>query len=386
VKAHLGQRSSPARAVSQRREDTVVARLSTLAPRLDGEPDPAWQATTRARLVAMAAVRTPEPAPVSPLRRLLAPREGRRSAWRTRLTAGMAGAAAAVTGLATVVALSADALPGDALYGVKRGTEQTQLVLAGDARGMALLGLASTRLDELGALLDEDPGADMVRDTLATMDQQTLEGAAWLAGRAVETGEDAPLDDLDGWTDGQSGSLGGLLPELPIAAQERAGDSVELLTRIDARVSALRVALDCAAGPAVSGTDELGPVPRECEPETPVPPLAGGDLGTAVTDEPEATPRTTATPSAPGTHEGDPDAGGSGSRSQSPESSIPTFPSSTPTFPIPVPVPDLTPGLPVQPMDDLLSGTHSPQPPVPEYSPSTTDLGMCLPLPLLLDC
>ena len=53
------------------REDAVVARLHALAPHLDGEPDPAFRAATRARLVAMAAVRTPAPPPVSPLRRLL---------------------------------------------------------------------------------------------------------------------------------------------------------------------------------------------------------------------------------------------------------------------------------------------------------------------------
>ena len=49
------------------RDDVVVARCTQLAPHLDGEPDPAFRAATRARLVAMAAVRTPEPEPVSGL-------------------------------------------------------------------------------------------------------------------------------------------------------------------------------------------------------------------------------------------------------------------------------------------------------------------------------
>ena len=59
-----------------------------------------------------------------------------------------------------------DARPGDVLYGLKRGTEQTQLALAGDARGQTLLDFASTRLDEVRALVDEarprcrPPGAD----------------------------------------------------------------------------------------------------------------------------------------------------------------------------------------------------------------------------------
>ena len=54
----------------------VVAALHRLAPHLDGEPDPAFRAATRARLVAMAAVRSPEPEPVSGLKRLLDSRAG----------------------------------------------------------------------------------------------------------------------------------------------------------------------------------------------------------------------------------------------------------------------------------------------------------------------
>src|SRR4029453_17152493 len=54
------------------REDAVVARLQALATDLDGEPDPAFRAATRARLVAMAAVRTPAPEPLPGVKRLLA--------------------------------------------------------------------------------------------------------------------------------------------------------------------------------------------------------------------------------------------------------------------------------------------------------------------------
>jgi hypothetical protein len=122
----------------QDREDAVVARLHALAPSLDGEPDPAFRAATRARLVAMAAVRTPEPAPVSGLKRFLAGRpDDVLPRWRTRLTAGLAGAALTVTAAASLVALADGARPGDVLYDLKRGTEQTQLALAGDAERTA---------------------------------------------------------------------------------------------------------------------------------------------------------------------------------------------------------------------------------------------------------
>src|SRR4051812_20270503 len=95
----------------QDREDAVVARLHALAPHLDGEPSPEFRAATRARLVAMAAVRPPAPAPASRLQRLLAGRapDAAPPRWRTRLTAGIAGAALTVTAAAALVAVAADA-------------------------------------------------------------------------------------------------------------------------------------------------------------------------------------------------------------------------------------------------------------------------------------
>ena len=186
------------RAVVRDREDAVVARLHQLAADLDDTPDPRFRAATRDRLVAMAAVRVPRPAPPSGLRRLVAARlDGGRAAWRTRLTAGLAGAAMTVTALGSLAALSADARPGDVLYGVKRGTEQTQLALAGDDRGLTLLEFARTRLDELAAL--PDPEAADVLGLLDTMDAQTREGAALLAARAVGSRDAASVDGLVDW-------------------------------------------------------------------------------------------------------------------------------------------------------------------------------------------
>jgi hypothetical protein len=268
------------------REDMVVARLHELAPHLDGEPDPAFRAATRARLVAMAAVRTPEPEPVTGVKRLLGGRgpDSAPARWRSRLTAGLAGAAMAVTALATLVAVSADARPGDALYGLKRGTEQTQLALAGDARGQTLLDLAATRLDELEGLAGDDPA--LVLDTLRTMDDQTTEGAAWLTDRSVTTESPAPLEDLAGWSAEQSDELAALAPRFPggTAEAEAAQASLLLLSDITTRVTGLRPAIDCAGGPAVNGADALGPVPGLCLPEQAATPP--GDSGTTTSPAP----------------------------------------------------------------------------------------------------
>ena len=83
----------PAPVCRARREDAVVPALHALAPSLDGEPDPAFREATRARLVAMAAVRSPAPPP-SRLRRLLSLRAADAAPvrWRARVTAGLAGA------------------------------------------------------------------------------------------------------------------------------------------------------------------------------------------------------------------------------------------------------------------------------------------------------
>ena len=159
------------------REDAVIARLHSLAPHLDGEPDPEFRAATRARLVAMAAVRSPAPEPISPLRRLLTEGSAAPARWRTRLTAGLAGAALAVTALATVVAVASDARPGDVLYDLKRGTEETQLVLAGDARGQTLLDLASTRLEEVRALVESGATALPAAGSSATGETVLAAGA-----------------------------------------------------------------------------------------------------------------------------------------------------------------------------------------------------------------
>jgi hypothetical protein len=269
------------------REEMVVARLQALAPHLDGEPDPAFRAATRARLVAMAAVRSPEPQPVSPIRRLLTAGPVVPARWRRRFTAGLAGAALTVTALATVVALSADARPGDALYALKRGTEQAQLALAGNSRGNVLLDLARTRLEEVRTL---DGDAALMVATLETMDAQTTEGAAWLTERAVATRDETRLETLDEWTEVQSASLTAMQADVPPSAQDEVADSLVLLAEISSRADGLRAALDCAAGPATTGFDELGPVPGLCLPEHADPSTGGGAAGEGPATDPGTDP------------------------------------------------------------------------------------------------
>ena len=311
------------RASSPGREDAVITRLQSLGTALDGEPDPAFRAATRARLVAMAAVRLPAPAPRSRLQRLLAARApGPSPRWRNRLTAGLAGAALTVTALATLVAVSSNARPGDALYGLKRGTEQTQLALTGDSRGQTLLDFATTRLAEVGGLVGNggSPDSALLLDSLRTMDSETTEGAAWLTAHAVDTRSTAPVDALENWTSGQSAGLSALIPTLPAGPRTAAGRSLDLLRRVDVRAAALSTALGCPGGPATRGTDDLGPVPAPCAATGAVAPAGTGTtsgvpLPSSVPQQPQQQPGAVpADPGLPGTNAGgsSPDSTGSG--------------------------------------------------------------------------
>ena len=380
----------------QDREDAVVARLHALAPSLDGEPDPAFRAATRARLVAMAAVRTPEPAPVSGLKRVLAGRpDDALPRWRTRLTAGLASAALTVTAAASLVALADGARPGDVLYGLKRGTEQTQLALAGDARGTTLLGFASTRLDELEQLADAPSalpaagatdgssgmvlaaGADpeLVISTLETMDDQTTEGTAWMTDRAVTSASGTPLDELSVWVAAQSDGLAALAPELPDAAGAAVSHSLTLLSDVSARTDALQVALTCPSGPAVAATDELGPTPGPCVPAaagTPGGQSNGNVPGTGATTGTDPTTGAVPTPGG-GTNSGS-TGGGAAPGSGGGGGVVPA----TPTVPgLPsVTVPTI-PGVPTSVTVPRLPGTSSG--PLPDVPANGGSLGVCLP-------
>ena len=273
-------------------EDAVVGRLQALGAELATTPAAAYRNATRARLVAMAAVRAaPEDAAAGPtgprLRRLRvtgasAPR------WRTRETAGLAGAALSVTTVGGLLAASQGTAPGDLLYGVKRSGERTQVALASDTtRGRTLLDLASTRLTELSELTQDGAAqpvatgpaggttalaagaaSGVVLDTLATMDDQTTRGAWWVATTSVAAGRAGDLTALASWAADQETGLAALGDGAPTAVAPALAASADLAAAVADRATGLVEALGCATGPATSGTDDLGPRPAPCVPST----------------------------------------------------------------------------------------------------------------------
>jgi hypothetical protein len=367
-------------------EDALVERLQAMESEVAPAPGGDFRAATRARLVAMAAVR--EPAATAAvrrpetarriLRRLLTP--GAAAHRRGRLTAGLAGAVLTVTALGGLLAASDGARPGDLLYDVKLGGEHTQLALASDStRGRTLLDFASTRLEELTALtrggtaalpaagaaspgaqtvLAAGPDVAVVVDTLGTMDQQTTQGTWWLTTQALPASDRAALAELSDWAQGQSAGLARIATAIPAAAQPAFTAATGLVSAVTARAAALQEAVSCAGGPATGGTDELGPLPAACPAPAPTPaptpgsattPAAGRGATTGSTAT-GATPATGAVPSdqagQPGTAV--PPAGRTGSGQ---------------------PVPTNGPSVPAPPTAGVPGRTEVPSPPSPPLLP-----------------
>jgi hypothetical protein len=117
-----------------------------------------------------------------------------------------------------VAAASTHALPGDTLYGLKRGMEDLKLDMAsGDAsRGKVYLDMASTRLQEARRLMDrgrsgplDDESVSEVRKALSGMHQEAAEGHRLLSQAYQEDGSLQPIETLNsfaaahrqGWSD-----------------------------------------------------------------------------------------------------------------------------------------------------------------------------------------
>jgi hypothetical protein len=172
---------------------------------------------------------------------------------RTAVIAGVTVGAVAFTGMSTA---SENALPGDALYGVKRSTERAQLALASSdlGRGQLYLEFAETRLAEAQTL-----ATDLSR-VLADMDRDTSHGVRLLTTAAADRQDRAALSAIETFTAAQRTALEELAGKADSSDRAPIIASLELLDEIDARASDLRANLDrdCSA---VNSIDVLGPVP-----------------------------------------------------------------------------------------------------------------------------
>lgn len=279
-----------------------VRRLATLVATIEGSagverPTPATRAALRNQLIAD--IQAGEVTAVDRVRgavwhRTARVRNSARVAVASAVSAGMLGSAG-------MAAASQQALPGDALYGIKRATESVRMALASGLREEAHvhLALAEERLEELRVGSGELT-VDETVDTLARMDVSSLAARDALLQAVADGADPALLEELVRFTERQRAGLVDLYDDLPVAAQPFADASLEVLRRIGIDVAATiapcGVCEQIAAGSDIGsvtpgdGVDTrrcdcvdpgLPPLPREpgatVPSSPPAPPLEGSD-------------------------------------------------------------------------------------------------------------
>ncbi|MFI6134078.1 DUF5667 domain-containing protein [Micromonospora sp. NPDC051141] len=240
----------------------VTRRLTVERPTVEVDAD--FRTGLRAMLVATAEregvpATTDAGASTGGLGALLPAITGRRARARGAILVGVAAGAIALSGIS---AASENALPGDALYGMKRSTERAQLALASSdiSRGQLFLDFARTRLDEAATVRDDRLGFSAVLDD---MDADTRQGVRLLTTVAAQRSDPTALDAVDTFLAGQRRVVSGLLARPDHADRDRTRRSLALLDAAGRRADALRETIACGL-PAPTASDTLGPAPTTC--------------------------------------------------------------------------------------------------------------------------
>jgi hypothetical protein len=177
--------------------------------------------------------------------------------------------------------LARDALPGDALYGVKRSAESAELGLTfGSAsRGFKHLQFATARVDEMEALAARTGGAVPSADAgryltaLQAFDTDAAAGSRLLVDAATN-GDGNLLAALGGWAVQQHQRIDTITSAMPDRAAARTGESLTLLRKIAERVAQVQGRLRCLV--VTSGArDDVGLLAAD----VPCVPTSAGEAG-----------------------------------------------------------------------------------------------------------
>ncbi|MFD5632264.1 DUF5667 domain-containing protein [Streptomyces sp. NPDC127072] len=172
---------------------------------------------------------------------------------RSRLSKGLA-AGGLTVGVAAgafggVAAASSDALPGDSLYGLKRGMEDIKLGLAhGESdRGELYLDQASTRLSEARRLMERDRSGVLdheslgeIRRALSGMRHDATEGHRLLHEAYERDGSLGPIQALSAFSQSHREVWGALRDRLPVQLGDVRDQVSSVFDAIDQEVDPLR--------------------------------------------------------------------------------------------------------------------------------------------------
>jgi hypothetical protein len=177
--------------------------------------------------------------------RKLAPR----SRLSRRLAVGGLTVGVAAGALGGVAAASTNALPGDTLYGLKRGMEDLKLDMAGGdaSRGKVYLDMASTRMQEARRLMDRGRGGQLddesvaeVRKALSGMHQEAAEGHRLLSQAYKEDGSLQPIETLNSFAESHRQGWSDLRGKLPAQLTDVSEQVSSVFAAIDQEVAPLQ--------------------------------------------------------------------------------------------------------------------------------------------------
>lgn len=249
------QPGSSADSAEQRRLVALASGLGELpAPTLD----PEVRITQRAQLIAAMEAAFAEGTPRVPEQRRrpggahrAKPPVARlrpRSRWSKGLAAGGLTVGVAAGAFGGAAAASSDALPGDTLYGFKRGMEDLKLEMAdGDAaRGRIYLDQASTRMSEARRLmervrsgaLDHDSLGE-IRRALAGMRHDASEGHRLLHQVYERDGSLGPMRELSSFAQAHREGWSRLRTRLPVQLMDVGDEVSSVFAAIDQEVGPL---------------------------------------------------------------------------------------------------------------------------------------------------
>ncbi|MGW6916747.1 DUF5667 domain-containing protein [Kitasatospora sp. NPDC054939] len=274
LEAHQSEQRGAANTAPTGAGSAAMAELIGLTDSLGALPGPELdhevRTVQRARLVAAfeQAFAGGPGAAVPRQRRHRAIRTAPRGRWSRRFAVGGLVAGLAVGSFAGVAAASGNALPGDTLYGFKRGLEGLRLDLADSdsERGELLLDNASTRLGEAKSLLGRSGSGgalspstvDQVRRALDDMHADAIKGRELLRAVYRSNGSLEPMRALAGFAQDEDGRWAELQGRLPVQLTEQVHLVDQLFDDISEDVAPLRLAAPPAKGGAPAGSGAGG--------------------------------------------------------------------------------------------------------------------------------
>jgi hypothetical protein len=180
-----------------------------------------------------------------------------RSRWTKGIAAGGLTVGVAAGAFGGVAAASSEALPGDSLYGLKRGMEDFKLGMADDDsdRGGLYLDQASNRLSEARRLMERGRAGDMdheslgeVRRALNGMRHDASEGHRLLSAAYERDGSLGPMATLNSFSRSHRDAWNGLRDRLPVQLTDVGDEVNSVFDAIDQEVGPLESLLPRAPG------------------------------------------------------------------------------------------------------------------------------------------